>query len=197
MGLGDPNRGRCERCRPTGQRAIAALLVAAVLAPLPAAGQATETSPARVAVLDPVTIGPGADMDFGQIMTAGTNGTVVMTPVASPTCHTTGGLVRTGTCRSAMFEGDAYFLAELRVQRPNADRIDLVGPGGATMRLDTFTFGSTFPTQYLGAAGANHRFRIWSLFGDYRFHVGGTLRVAGNQMPGTYNGTFAIQINYN
>lgn len=197
MGLGNPSRGRHAGRRTMRQRAVAALLGAAAFAPLPAAGQATDTTQAQVGVLDPVTIGPGADMDFGQITTSGNPGTVVMAPVAAPTCPTTGGLVRTGTCRSAMFEGDAYFLADLRVQRPTPDWINLVGPGGATMRLETFTFGSSFPTVYNGATGVNHRFRVWSLFGDYRFYVGGTLRVAGNQMPGVYNGTFAIQVNYN
>ena len=98
---------------------------------------------------------------------------------------------------SAAFVGFAIANAELRVMRPSGNRIDLTGPGGATMRLDTFTFGSTGTTVSLGQNGANHRFRIDALDGAFRFYVGGTLNVGPAQAVGIYNGTFDIRISYN
>lgn len=146
-------------------------------------------------VLTPVTIVNDADLDFGNIAYTTTGGTVVLSPEASATCTTT--LVHTGNCRAATFEGNAGFFSILRVKRPNGGSITLSGPSGATMSVDDFTFGAGPWMQDMGQTGANHRFRIWNLFGDYTFYVGGTLHVAGNQTPGVYTGTFDIQIAYN
>ena len=172
-------------------------LVLAAFAPLPAAAQQVNNARMAVEIVNPATLHNTADMDFGLIMPSAVNGTVVMTPSATPTCTTTGGLIHTGACKAAVFTGTAFYQADLRVMRPSGDRIDLTGPGGATMRLEDFTFGSTGTTVSLGANGANHRFRVDALDGSFMFHVGGTLRVGAMQAPGIYNGTFEIRITYN
>src|SRR5687768_17397685 len=168
-----------------------------MLAPFPAVAQQQTYALTHTEILDPMTLVNDADMQFGDIIPSGTNGTVMMTPSASPTCTVTGGLIRTGPCQAAEFTGAAFPMADLRVQRPSGDRIDLVGPGGATMRVEDFTFGSTGTTVSLGANGANHRFRVEAADGSYAFHVGGTLRVEAAQAPGVYTGTFEIRITYN
>lgn len=178
------------------QRAACALLAATALAPLPASAQQAYATMAAE-ILDPGTLQNNADMDFGDIIPSTTNGTVVMTASASAICTVTGGLVRTGPCKAAEFTGLAFQSVQLRVQRPNGDRIDLAGPGGATMRVENFSFGSTGTTADEGGNGANRFFRVNATDGSYGFHVGGTLRVGAAQAPGIYNGTFEIRINYN
>lgn len=183
--------------KANAMRLAHALAVGAALAASPAAAQQQAYATMNVEIGDPTTMHHDADMDFGMIMPSTTLGTVVMTPSATPTCTTTGGIVRTGPCKAATFTGVAFFHADLRVQRPSGDRIDLVGPGGATMRLQDFTFGSTGTTVSLGANGANHRFRVDAADGAYTFYVGGTLRVGARQAPGIYDGTFEVRITYN
>lgn len=185
------------RRRAFAVRLAGLLSAGAALAPFQAAAQQQANALMSAEIGDPTTMHHDADMDFGMIMPSTTLGTVVMTPSATPTCTTTGGLVRSGPCKAAAFTGLAFFHADLRVQRPSGDRIDLVGPGGATMRLQDFTFGSTGTTVSLGANGANHRFRIDAANGAYTFYVGGTLRVGPGQAPGIYDGTFEIRITYN
>lgn len=194
-------RGFFEPATPDGrwtrrQRATCALLAAAALAPVPATAQQQAYATMAAEILDPATLQNDADMDFGDIIPSGVNGTVVMTASATATCTANNGLVRTGPCRAAEFSGIAFQSARLRVQRPNADRIDLAGPGGATMRLQDFSFGSAGTTVNLGANGANHRFRVDAGDGAFTFHVGGTLRVGATQAPGIYYGTFEIRIDY-
>jgi hypothetical protein len=173
---------------------VAFALAAAI--PFPAAAQQAQALVGGE-ILDSATLTNDADMDFGTIVPSASAGTVVMTPSAPATCTTSGGLVHSGACKAAAFSGLAFFHADLRAQRPNGDRIDLTGPGGATMRLEDFSFGSASPTVSLGANGANHRFRIDATDGSYTFYVGGTLRVGAVQAPGIYTGTFDIRITYN
>jgi hypothetical protein len=177
-------------------RGACALLAAAALAPLPAAAQSTGYALIGAGIVDSTTLHPDADMDFGLIMPSAAGGNVVMTPSAAPTCTTTGGLIHSGACKAARFTGTSFYQAEMRVKRPNGDRIDLTGPGGATMRVQDFTFASTGTTVSLGANGANHRFRINAPDGSYTFYVGGTLLVGAAQAPGVYNGSFEIRITY-
>ena len=185
---------RARRARAT--RVACAMLTAAALAPLPAAAQ--QAHPLMAArILNTATVRNDADMDFGGIIPNGNNGTVVMTPSASPSCTTTGGIVHSGACTAAVFVGFAFATADLRVQRPAGNSITLTGPGGATMQLNAFTFGATGTTVSLGQNGANHRFRIDALDGAFLFYVGGTLNVAANQATGIYNGTFDIRVSYN
>lgn len=195
--MGSVHRGWTGRGRAWAARAAWMLLAVAALAPLPAAAQRQDFALMRSEIVNAATLINNADMDFGDIMPNPTGGLVVMTPAAAAVCTTTGGLVRTGVCKSAEFTGIAFLNADLRVQRPSGNRIDLTGPGGVTMRLDAFTFGSTGPTAYLGSSGANHRFIVNAGDGSFRFYVGGTLHVNPNQAPGRYNGTFQIRVDYN
>ena len=196
--MGWVNPGRLWRTRlATGSHAKACALLAAVLcAPTPAAAQQANAL-ARTQIHPAASLSNDADMDFGDIVPTASNGTVVMTPSATPVCTTTGGLVRTGPCKAALFTGQAFYQADLRVMRPSGNSITLVGPAGATMVVNNFSFGSSAPTVYLGANGANHRFRVDAPDGSFAFYVGGRLNVGANQLPGIYNGTFEIRITYN
>jgi spore coat protein U-like protein len=177
--------------RPAWRLAIRVVFLSAALA-APARAQETATARMGAVIEQPVIVINTADMDFGQIAYTTSGGTVTLTASASATCTTTGGLIRTGTCRAATFEGDVRFLFLLQVQPPAGNGIDLDGPDGATMRLDNFTFG---PGPGVIAWGAN-RFLIFNLGGSYTFYTGGTLHVGANQTPGVYRGTFEVVLNY-
>lgn len=189
MGSGAANReakGRCAAC---------VLLAAAALAPVPASAQ-QDVARQRAEILDPMTVENEADMDFGDIVPGNSNGTVIMTPSATATCTANNGIVRTGTCRAARFDGDVSFLYSLRVTKPAGGQINLVGPAGATMALRNLTFGSGGGMLVLGSTANEHRYLILNVDGSFTVYVGGTLNVARNQRPGVYNGTFALTFNY-
>ena len=191
-------RGHLHRAPKTGAaHALAALVAAAAFVPLPAAAAGTASAPAETVILNPVTAGFDSHMLFGQISTSGTAGTVVLDPTVSPTCPTTGGLIHASVCKAARFTGLGPYQAEIRIMRPSGNSITMTGPGGATMVLDSFEFGSASPTTFLVQNGANTRFRIDAPGGDYAIYAGATLYVAGNQTPGTYTGTFDIRIIFN
>lgn len=170
---------------------------AATCVPIHATAQDIATARSTALIEQPITVINTDDMDFGKIAYTATAGTVAMTPAGSATCTATGGLIRTGTCRAARFEGDVRFLFLLQVQQPVGDSILLTGPGGATMRLDTFTYGAGPGLLDFGQSGVNHRFWVLNFDGSYSFYMGGTLHVGANQLPGVYSGTFQIQLNYN
>src|SRR5690606_9019260 len=189
---GFQSRGRPEGRPPIRQRAGTAWLAALALVPVPAAAQ-QDHALMRSEILDTTTIQNEADMDFGDIAPGSADGSGALTPSATATCSTNAGIVHTGNCRAAQFSGNAYFLFLLRIDRPAGNQITLTGPGGATMLLDTFTFGmGSGLTTFANGNGPPHqqRYRVASLTGDFTFYVGGTLHVARNQRPGIYNGTF-------
>ena len=197
--MGSVDKGeRLRRARKARATKVACATLAAVaLAPLPAAAAQQDNALLRSEIVDTAIIRNAGAMDFGNIFPTTAGGTVVISASATPPCSVTGGLGRSGPCKSPIFNGTAFFQADVRVQRPAGNAITLTGPGGATMVVDTFTFSSTGLTAYLGTTGANSRFRVDATDGTYTFYVGGTLHVAANQVPGIYNGSFQVRITYN
>jgi hypothetical protein len=198
--------GKClrkdrQRWRATCERAACALLVAAACAPLPLAAQAAiGNAPARTTVLPPFTVGPGADLDFGQITSAGPAGTVVLPANGANTsasCTTTGGLVHAGACRAARFDGDASWFFPLQVTKPAGNQLILTGPLGATMVVNNLTYGGTTGLFPLGSTATTQSYLVTAFSGEFTLHVGGRLNVGVNQRPGIYTGTFALTFNYN
>jgi hypothetical protein len=182
--------------RTTRRRALAALSATLAFVPSPAAAQDQDSAVMRGQILDTLTVNNDADMDFGDIVPGTANGTVVMTASAAPTCTANNGIVRTGTCRAARFDGDATFLFLLRVTRPAGNQIMLTGPMGATMALNNFSFAITTAALNLGPQGNDQRYLLLTGSGNFTIYVGGTLNVARTQRPGVYNGTFSINFNY-
>jgi hypothetical protein len=182
--------GRARRLRAVACAALACLALVPAAAAAQSAGRpASANSEATLLVAG--TVASSTDMNFGTIAVT-TAGTVKVSAAASPTCITTGVLVRTGPCTAATFEGRVRWLFPLQITPPSGGAINLTGPGGATMVVDNFTFG---PGPGLVNWGAN-RFLILNFNGSYSFYAGATLHVAANQTPGTYSGTFQIMLNY-
>jgi len=178
----------------TGECAAFALLAATALAPLPALAQSQGNAISRGEILPPVTVLHEVDMDFGRILPGTADGAVVMTPGSTATCAVNAGIVHTGTCRAARFEGDLFFISGLTVLRPTGNQAVLTGPGGATMLLHHFTFAKGSALMFGGTQPDPQYFVIG---GQFIVYVGGTLDVKRNQQPGIYNGTFTITLNYN
>lgn len=194
-----PIRGGARTLRA----AVLAAVAAAVLLPLPASAQSlgVRTAKANEAaiVLTPGSIVKTVDMDFGSIAVRGTAGTVVLTPSASSTCTPTGTLVHTGNCKAATFAIRGIRNQHVRIRDAgNTGFITLTGPGGATMRMDTETISvSGMVANGNGNGWRFGNYLINSASGNAIFWLGGTLRVAGTQAPGVYNGTFVVQIQFN
>ena len=191
-----PGTGAARRLRAA---ACAWLTAIGLAAGVPAEANERATARMGATVLEPISIVNDGDLDFGKIAYTTTGGTVVLSPTATATCTTTGGLVHTGNCHAAKFEGNAGFLhLRLTARMQSGNSITLTGPAGATMRVDNFTFGPGPGLSDAGQSGPNHRFNVsFFNFGSYSFYVGGTLKVAANQAPGLYTGSFDVRISYN
>lgn len=195
MRRGNPRRRLPDGSRARRPRALGALFAAVALAPLPAAAQvAQDHALVRGEILNPLVVINPDDMDFGRIMPGTANGTVTMNPGASATCTTNAGIVRSGNCRAARFDGSLPFLYSLEITKPAGNQITLTGPAGATMRLHDFTFAKGSALMLGGSLTDPSYFVIG---GSFVVYVGGTLDVARTQRPGIYNGTFVLTFNYN
>lgn len=162
--------------------ALCALLASAVghaapkAAPTPA--QATGT------LLFPLEIVKNRDLDFGNIATTGTAGTVVINP-ETDTISATGGalLVGGGTPHAAQFTGAAKGNNVVIIRIPKQP-VTLTRVGGTqTMIANNFTL-----------QGLDKRSVAARVAFDFR--VGATLNVGANQAEGTYVGTFDVSIQY-
>ncbi len=198
MEWGYPIRRRLTWRPKVGPRAFLALLAAMAFAPLPAAAQKAQSyALTQAEVLDSMQVNNNADMDFGRIMPGTANGTVVMTPNGSSTaatCTTNNGIVRTGTCRAARFNGSLPFIYNLQITKPAGNQTILTGPAGATMRIHDFTFAKGSALMLGGSLTDPQYFVIG---GNFEVFVGGTLDVARTQRAGIYNGSFTLTFNYN
>jgi hypothetical protein len=169
--------------------ACAALAAAACMSAPACAQSATAESFANIVI--PGTVAATRDMNFGEIVQPSSPGTVTVTAADAATCTASSSLVRTGTCSSARFDGTVRWFFPLQVTPPTPSTITLTGPGGATMTVDNFTIQ---PGPGLASLFGSY----WIINGDgsYSLFVGGRLHVKANQAPGTYHGTFQIQLNY-
>jgi hypothetical protein len=199
MGLGNLTRARLDRREARLRRAACALLAGFALAlPPPALAQsATGRADAQATLFRPGTVIKLADMDFGDIAKPLAAGTVVIPATNSGNCTTTGGIIHSGACESAYFRGDLGFLNTVVITKPVGGQIFLAGPSGATMRVNNFTFGSETGMWLTSSRSTQQRYLVVDLSGIFTFRMGGTLNVAANQRAGVYQGTYALDINYN
>ena len=202
--------GFLRRRRPRGRRTdglraagTGLALLAGALLPAPTIAQpVTETAQARVAVMAPGTMARLQDMDFGVMAQPAAAATVVLSPLATPTCGASAGLVRNGPCRSADFAVMGRKNWIVRLREMNNGTVTLTGPGGATMTVTNLTLRVVNLSPVTGNAGGNApgtlgRYRITDNSGLGRFSIGGTLHIGANQAPGVYTGTLVMQVQFN
>lgn len=164
---------------------------------MPGAAHAAETGPntASAILIQPLSIVKSEDLDFGTII-PDTGGTVVLDPTLTPTCTTTGAVIRSGVCQPAEFVGAGSVNQRMRVRLPAQARMTVSNGAGATMQVTDMLVNGSPDLLVTRETIRNFRFRILHPTGIFYFRVGGTLNVGANQAQGTYTGTFDVDIQY-
>lgn len=168
-----------------GATALAASLLAAQASAEPGDSfQADGTAAAEV--IEPSTIRRVADLRFGRFASPGTASTIRIAPDGA--FNATGDVASsTGMDQPASGRGPAEFIVEQAGNRGGTVFIPsniTITNGSSNMTVDTIT-GRLVVISGVG------RFRI------YRLDMGGTLRINGNQAPGSYRGEFDVTVIYN
>ncbi|AWW73480.1 hypothetical protein CD351_03440 [Erythrobacter sp. KY5] len=174
--------------------ATCALLAAAMALPTAAHARSSDSYDARAAVITPLSITKLSDLDFGDMVVT-TGGTVVLTPTATATCATTGGVIHSAECVPATFVGLGQSGQRVRVRRPIGNTIALTGPG-TDMTVTNITIDGDPDLVPVRSNPNWERYTIGSADGTFVFRVGGTLNVNAGQLPGIYTGTFDIRLDY-
>ena len=146
-----------------------------------AAGNST-TATATATIVNPIAIAKTADMNFGNVATDGTVGTVIL--AAAGTRTKTGGVTlpaTVGTVTAATFTVTGVSGYTYAVTLPVAATV--VSSGANNMNVDTWTSdaGGTITG------------------GTVTLHVGATLNLVANQVAGVYVSAtpFTVTVNYN
>ena len=145
--------------------------------------QATATANASATIVTPISIAKNTDMNFGNIATDGSVGTVVLSPASGRTF--TGGVTLpavTGTVTAASFTVSGSGSYTYAITLPSTLTIT---SGADSMIVDDFT--STPATTGTLSSGSEI------------ITVGATLNLVASQAEGTYTSAtpFAVTVNYN
>lgn len=156
------------------------------------AQDSADDAEARAFLVTPLSFVKQFDLDFGQIITTGTAGTVIMD--STGTVSTTGGVTQiNGTQQPARFWGYGTFNQTVLINSDSNTYILTREGGTETMLLDRLLIGSQPPI----VINQNpRRFRIANPDGYFSFTIAGRLQVGANQAPGVYSGEFTIQLEY-
>lgn len=145
--------------------------------------QATATANASATIVTPISISKNSDMNFGNIATDGTVGTVVLSPAGGRTI--TGGVTlpaAAGTVTAASFTVNGSGSYTYAITLPSTLTIN---SGTDAMIVNDFT-STPSATGTLAS-------------GTQTITVGATLNLVASQAEGTYTSTtpFAVTVNYN
>jgi hypothetical protein len=182
---------------------LSGLLLAAGLVCAPAMAQLSvgsligvveATANASVTILSPLSITPtGLGMNFGNVVSSSTLGTVVLTSSGDRTV--TGGagtMGQAGSVSAATFDVTGQKDATYSIALPLLATLNQEsGTLGVAMTVTAFTSSltaSALPLVWNGVMGTA---------GTGTFNVGGTLNVGMNQAAGLYTGTFPVLLAYN
>lgn len=166
----------------TQQMLRLATACACLLGTATAAEAATQTGTGRVITLRPLSIVKLRDLEFGQLISGTTAGTVIINPTTDVRTTTGGVTAAGGAPQAAQFYTYATGNQTLQVTRGPLPVLNRAG-GGATMNVTRLTLNGPV-LRFIGPAGLL----------DLR--VGGTLAVGANQLAGSYVGNFDITVTY-
>lgn len=171
-----PGEARAARAR---RLFAAATAVAAGFAASPARAD-VESAESRVVVVTPLSLIKSDDLEFGSML-SGAAGTVTISATTGAR-SSTGGVTPIGADYGrAQFAGMAQLGLFTTISIPGSTTLNRVG-GGASMPTTLVLEGSTL--------------RLFTGSAIQFFRVGGTLTVSANKLPGTYQGTFNMTVNY-
>jgi hypothetical protein len=145
--------------------------------------QATATANASATIVTPISISKNTDMNFGNIATDGSVGTVVLTPAAGRT--PSGGVTlpaTVGSVTAASFTVSGSGSYTYAITLPSSV---IIASGSDQMTVDNFTCTP-------GATGTLSS-------GEEIITVGATLNLVASQAEGAYTSAtpFAVTVNYN
>lgn len=148
-----------------------------------ASAQATATATASATIVTPISIAKNTDMNFGNIATDGSVGTVVLSPASGRT--PSGGVTlpaTAGTVTAASFTVSGSGSYAYSITLPSSV---IITSGSDQMTVDNFT----------STPSANGQLTS----GEQIINIGATLNLVASQAEGTYiSGTpFAVTVNYN
>ena len=163
----------------------------AVLASATGSAKAQTTSgDAQVAVVTTLSFIQVEDLDFGQVISGNTAGTVTISTMNVRT--STGGVVPVGNSfQFGKFAGRGTQNQRITIQIAPAI-VPLLGPG-LPMTVTNLTVGTD---GTLNQSGASSNYRIVPADGIFWFNVGGQLNVGANQAAGAYSGVFTATLVY-
>lgn len=162
---------------------LAALAALAVATPA-VAQQKSATATAKGVVLEPLTLTWVSDLDFGTVAGSAAAGTVSVDPDSALRAATGGVTLVPSAFSRARFDGLGQAAQTVGLTlTPPAGNV-LVGPGGATVSVNSMTIDAAGTTRVLGGSGA------------FTVYVGGTFGIAANQANGTYQALFQLTADY-
>jgi len=161
---------------------FSAILAMIALFGMPTAAAAQDSADSSAVILQPLELVNTSDLEFGSIIVGNTGGTVVIDPNndnRTLSASLVAGSQNGAAAQFLTFGGPLQFVFVSRGPLPVLTR----DGGTETMNVTNLQLnGPVF--RFLDAAGVL----------DLR--VGGTLVVNANQAPGTYRGTFQINVTY-
>jgi len=162
--------------------AVGVTALALLLVPVEtfAAGPSDNASAnARVKVVKPVRITTQSDMDFGEVLTSASAGTVVLSTDGTVAGNGGAYLFDDTNAQAAAFRVSGEGLEVYNITLPTS--VTLSESGGGTMTLNSFNHDAT------GVLANN---------GQEDFSVGATLNMGAEQVQGDYSGSFTVSVNY-
>src|SRR6185312_4449480 len=163
---------------------LAALAATLVVAMPAAAQQSSATATAKGVVLEPVTLTWVSDLDFGTVAASAAAGTVSVDPDSALRSASGGVTLVPSAFSRAQFAGLGQAGQTVGLSlTPPAGNV-LVGPGGATVSVNSMTLDAAGTTRTLPGSGA------------FTVYVGGAFGIAANQANGTYSALFQLTANY-
>jgi hypothetical protein len=147
-------------------------------------GQVTATATATATIVTPITITFNNDMNFGNLFSAASIGTVELTPASARNVGGGVTLAPGGAPAAAQFTVGGTGLVSYSITLPSTD-LTLTNAALNTMTVNGWTSTPT-TTGTIGAGGTQV------------LRVGATLNVGASQPAGVYTGpNFTIEVNYN
>lgn len=184
---------RCLRVMQPACMASSALLIT------PASAQTIATPTAGATIIQPLSLNNSQTLDFGTLVNSQGGGTVLLSPISAPDCTTTGGILHTGTCQPAKFNGLHKAGNIVKLEMPSGKTTTLTGPGGATMTITDMVMDSDSDLSYLSGNPKSNgyvHYTVLSPSGQFAFRIGGTLNINAGQASGVYTSTFSVSLDY-
>jgi len=152
--------------------------------------QASAVAQVNARIIEPITLTKIVDMNFGNIISSATPGTVILA-VDNTRISTGGAFLPTstpGVITSAKFETTGYAGATYNISLPQGNSVSIDNTNNGTGPENKMFLNNFISLPVDGLLNSS---------GTQEFTVGSTLEVKANQNAGLYSGSFIVRVNYN